>query len=1003
MSIDRDKLASDEAEDRIALHVSRIVARVIRSIGDKHRVERGIALARQLIDLLEGAIATPDAVRGEHPLDEVLRAIVGKRLDGSPDVIRPPATPLLDTTLLTNAHGEPRVGVQVVSEFESADRIDALMAFIRRSGIRTMRDAVRRHCDAGRQFRVLTTTYTGSTQVEALEELSELGAAVKVSYDTTSSRLHAKSWLFHRDSGFSTAYVGSSNLTYSAQTPGLEWNLRISAARNPDVVDKIATMFASYWAQGDFEDFDRDTFVDRTKDRGTSRTLALPSIELRLESFQERLLEQLELSRIQGHHRNLLVAATGTGKTVMSAVDYHRQRKRHPAAANLLFVAHRKEILEQSLDTFRWALRDRDFGELWVGGQRPHDFHHVFASIQSLNAEAVDRLPPGHFDIVIVDEFHHAAAGSYRRLLDKLEPRELLGLTATPERADGLDVVSIFGGRIAAELRLWDAINQQRLVPFAYYGIHDDVDLRDVPWKRGRGYDEQVLTSVLTADQVHAVRVLDELQRHVDDIEAVRGLGFCVSVAHAEFMAAVFEREGFPARALSGSSSEGERAEALGDLRAGRIRMLFSVDLFNEGLDIPSINTLLLLRPTESATLFVQQLGRGLRREDGKSACLVLDFVGLHRAEFRFDRRFLGLFGGTRSQLKTQVESGFPYLPAGCHMQLDAKSREVVLESLRSAIPFRRHEMIDILERMHAAGAPTTLRAFLDESGLELEDVYAPQRCFRDLLEEASITERIRGPFERELRSAIGRLLHVDDLARLDGYATCLRRGDASSTQPTATARLTQMLVGSMLSRTPKLDKSTLLAAGLDILRAHEAVCDELGQLFELLRERITHVHEPLGSHPDCPLQIHARYTRVEILAAFGERSGFTKIPAWQTGVRWLSKAKADLLAFTIDKSTGGFSPTTRYRDYAISPELIHWESQSVVREASETGQRYQAHAARGSHVMLFARESTATKHYWFLGPARYVSHSGECPMGITWRLEHPLPGDVFAALSAVA
>ncbi len=1012
----RSKLEAAEADDRIALHLARLIARTIRSLGDKDRVKSGIAIARRLVDFLEGEDKFPDALRNEHPQDQVLRAIRARQLDGRFETIEAPITPLLDTTLLTNAHGEPRVGAQLQSEIASADRVDVLMAFIRNTGLRPLREALQRHCKAARELRVLTTTYTGSTQLEALEELAAMGARIKVSYDTTVARLHAKAWLFTRRTGFSTAYVGSSNLTYSAQTPGLEWNLRVSAARNPDVVEKVATMFESYWEQGDFEDFDREVFEARVavqRDQQSGKRLALPSIELRLEPFQERLLEELELARHNGQHRNLLVAATGTGKTVIAAVDFRRLQKRSPRA-RLLFVAHRKEILEQSLDTFRWALRDASFGELWVGGKRPQDFDHVFASIQSLSAELVERLPKDHFDIVIIDEFHHAAAASYRRLLERLAPKEALGLTATPERADGLDVVEIFGGRIAAELRLWDAIDQQRLVPFVYFGIHDGVDLRHVPWKRGRGYDERLLSAALTADGSLALRVLDELQKHVDDVDAVRALGFCVSVDHAKFMAAAFTQAGMPALALSGKSSDHEREAGLAALRAGRVRVLFSVDLFNEGLDVPFVNTLLLLRPTESATLFLQQLGRGLRRDEGKASCLVLDFVGLHRAEFRFDRRLLGLLGGTRGTLVKQIESGFPYVPAGCHMQLDAKSRDVVLASVRSALPSRHKEMVAALRRMHEAGQPTTLRGFLDETGLELGDVYGAhdgrRRCFRDLLEEAGIVAACEGPNERELRSAPPRMQHVDDAVRLDGYERVLQGADldASSSKIEAWSprdqRLARMLVGSMLSRTPTLDKSTTLREGLGILRAHEAVREELVELLRLLREKISHVQLALRTHADCPLQIHARYSRVEILGAFGEaRDARAKIAAWQTGVRFLGDERVDLLAMTIDKTSGGFSPTTRYRDYAISPELIHWESQSVVREVSATGQRYQRHAQRGSEVLLFARENTSVKHFWFLGPATYVSHVGECPMGITWKLAHALPGDIFAALSAVA
>jgi superfamily II DNA or RNA helicase len=290
----------------------------------------------------------------------------------------------------------------------------------------------------------------------------------------------------------------------------------------------------------------------------------------------------------------------------MAAVDYARLRATLPRS-RLLFIAHRQEILDQSRATFQHTLRDPAFGERWVAGERPEAFDHVFASIQSIAAVGLDHLPPDHFDIVIVDEFHHAAASSYNRLLEHLEPRELLGLTATPERADGLPILLWFGDRIAAELRLWDAIEQHRLAPFAYYGVHDGLDLREVPWRRGRGYDISALSVVYTSNDAWARLVYKQLESHVDDLSTMRCLGFCVSVEHARFMARVFASLGVAARALSGQSSESERLSALGDLRAGRLQVLFSVDLFNEGVDVPAVDTILMLRPTESPTLFLQQ------------------------------------------------------------------------------------------------------------------------------------------------------------------------------------------------------------------------------------------------------------------------------------------------------------------------------------------------------------------------------------------------------------
>ena len=329
------------------------------------------------------------------------------------------------------------------------------------------------------------------------------------------------------------------------------------------------------------------------------------------------------------------MAATGTGKTIVAAFDYRRLAQDGPLP-RLLFVAHRKEILTQSRDVFRSVLRDGAFGELFVDGHKPEEGRHVFASVQALAHVALDRIPPDSFDVVIVDEFHHAEAPTYRRLLEHLQPRELLGLTATPERSDGESVVKWFDGRIAAELRLWEALERGLLSPFQYFGVNDQTDLSHA------ALDPRRLRAGRPREALHrkrptpATSSCEALRDRVLDTRRMRALGFCVSVAHAHYMAKRFNEAGIPARAVSADTGRDERDESLRLLRQREIGALFAVDLFNEGVDVPEIDTVLFLRPTESATVFLQQLGRGLRLADGKDCLTVLDFIGQqHRVPLR--------------------------------------------------------------------------------------------------------------------------------------------------------------------------------------------------------------------------------------------------------------------------------------------------------------------------------------------------------------------------------
>jgi hypothetical protein len=304
------------------------------------------------------------------------------------------------------------------------------------------------------------------------------------------------------------------------------------------------------------------------------------------------------------------------------------------------------------------------------------------------------------------------------------------------------------------------------------------------------------------------------------------------------------------------------------------------------------------------------------------------------------------------------------------------------------------------MELSNKLGRPPRLAEYLSETGLGFEDLYTSNFGWSDLLEEANQPIRPSGAHEQVLRRACGRLGHLDDRTRLDAYAALsnLQTAPSLGNESEQERRLLRMLVGSLVDQA--VGKTATLADGVNLLWQHPQVLSEVEQIVEALRPNVDHLQHALTDMPGCPLRVHARYARVEILAALGIGDG-SKIAPWQTGVYWAKEANADLFAFTLDKTSGKFSPTTRYRDYAINRQLIHWESQSATRSDSETGQRYQHHAARGSHILMFARLRQDERAFWFLGPASYVKHEGERPMAITWRLRYPLPGDLFASFAA--
>jgi superfamily II DNA or RNA helicase/HKD family nuclease len=1003
-------LDADEAATYLAHHLRVVLRRHLDAVPRAERTDAQVDIANRLI-----AAAVANGWGGVAPGDAIAEpaaVLTGVDPPLPPGAVRPaaPTLPLGQHDLLTGGRDEPSLMATLVSELPSADRVDAIVAFVKWSGLRLLLEPLEDLLRREMPIRLLTTTYIGVTERKALDWLAERGAEIRVSYDDRTTRLHAKSWIVHRDTGWSTAFVGSSNLSAPALLDGMEWNVRVSATAAPELFAKLDATFERTWASAAFQPYDPSIHGELVEASRTRRddVVDLVGLEVRPWPYQEAILERLEVERLRhGRTRTLVVAPTGTGKTIVAALDYRRLVEEH-RDLSLLFVAHRKEILTQSRHVFRQVLEDGAFGELYVGGERPTRWRHVFASIQSLHAgDITETLAADHFDVVIVDEFHHAEADTYTRLLDHLQPRYLLGLTATPERADGKDVTRWFDDRIASEMRLWDALDQQLLAPLQYFGVADDVDLSAVEWRRG-GYATEQLSTLYTGDDARTAKVLRALRDVVGDVDRMRAFGFCVSVDHARYMARRFTEAGVASAAITGDTPAEERSATLQQLARGELRVVFGVDVLTEGVDVPEVDTILLLRPTESVTVFLQQIGRGLRRRATKACCTVLDFIGQQRREFRFDLRMRALTGTSRGALQRQIEQGFPFLPTGCHIDLDRQATGIVLENVRQALRVRKPELVDELKRLtRDEGEPSLLR-FLDETGIELHDLARPSiGGWAGLRRLAGLEAAPPGPDEDRLARAIWRWLHPSDPMRL-GWMRELAAVDHRA--PIDGAQMEHLAAMAHVSLWPAAGgPSGTLAEGLDRLDAHPARCRELGELADVLDERADHVTHPLRSMPGCnelhdvPLHVHAAYSRDEILAAFGILQPGER-PNVREGVKYDEATNTDLFFVTVHKTEDHYSPTTMYRDYPISRELFHWESQSNTSQDSPVGRRYVDGASR---ILLFVRERrrTATGDaapYLFLGPATFVEARGSRPISITWRLAVPTPQTFFDAASAL-
>jgi len=993
-------------EDRhaaIAQYLERLVAASLAMYRGKDSQDRQQRLVERIIDVLTEELH--DKVDGNYSLADPLQRLL---FVGTKEATTPlrPNTPLSRSALLTGTRLDPSLGLQLQKEIASADRVDILVSFIKWSGLRLVIGALRSLTETPREdgsprLRLITTSYMGATDPRAIEALADLpNSEIQVSYDTKRTRLHAKAYIIHRRTGFGTAYIGSANLSHAALSEGLEWTPKISQYELPYLWTKITGTFDTYWNDEEFESFDPEsrprfrTAINRERHGSASSDLPIAHFDLHPYPYQEEILDVLAAEReVRGKTRQLIVAATGTGKTMIAAFDYKRWSSNQTGNGDqpsLLFIAHREEILNQALGTFRAVLRDQNFGDLLVGGREQKQQLHLFCSIQSYNSRELMQLSVDHFDYVVVDEFHHAEAASYKRLLAHVRPKVLLGMTATPERADGLDVYHWFDDEASANIRLPDAINRRLLCPFHYFGIADAVDLSGITWKRGR-YDISELENIYTGNDVRASLILDKVRETVLDPHQIRALGFCVSVVHANFMARFFNRHDIPAAALSAESSAEDRRTAQRRLVGHDVNVLFVVDLYNEGVDIPEVDTVLLLRPTESLTVYLQQLGRGLRLTDDKDCLTVLDFVGSQNRNFRFASRFREMLSDPAVRLDWEVEQDFPHLPSGCAIQLERVAKQRVLENIRQSLTLRKPMMIAEIQRLgRHIGREPSLKETVNYLHVELDDLLK-RGLWSYLLHEAGLVIEPEAPDEVQLSKGLRRFAHIDDLRQIRFLLNWVD-SMADTQDPIDCRRVTILL---MTLYGPE-GKGMTSEQGIQRLRSNPAAVQDVRKVLEYRLGTMKMVSGDAPLTVTEPLSLHASYTRDEILAGLGHWT-MDHRPEFREGVLHLPDQRLDVFFITLHKSEEAYSPTTMYDDYAVSDQLFHWQSQSTTSADSPTGQRYIHHRRSGYTPLLFVREykkdrSGLSVPYQFLGPADYVSHEGSRPMSIVWRMRHRIP-----------
>lgn len=985
---------NEEAPKILAKYLADIIEKELFQVkgDDGDKLQSQIAFVNSIVE----SIGSDDMSVDNRA--EMLVAILNRKnsvhaIDEKAEVIRP-ITSIAHSSLFTGAVREPPMYTELKKEILSCDRIDMLVSFIKWSGLVLIIDELRTFTQNGGKLRVITTSYMGATDLKAVEELRQIAnTEIKISYDTKRTRLHAKTYVFYRDTGFTTAYVGSSNLSNAAMARGLEWNVKVTAKDLPTTIIKIDATFESYWNSSDFtyySEADKPRLERALKAEriGSSSKISAFNFDITPYPYQQEILDNLDAERkIRGYYRNLVVAATGTGKTVIAAFDYKRFCEENKGKSNrFLFVAHRKEILEQSIACFKGVLRDPNFGELFVGGNRPEGIDHLFISIQTFHSqELYSKTTADYYDYIIIDEFHHSAAPSYQKLLSYYQPKILLGLTATPERMDGQSIVEYFENRIAAEIRLPEAIDRKLLCPFQYFGVTDNIDLDALKWSRG-GYEKSALSNVYTGNDFRASMIIKAVFKYVTDIDEVKGLGFCVSKEHAEYMSSMFNKVGIPAMFLTSDSLDEERNTAKDRLVEGEIRFIFVVDIYNEGVDIPEVNTILFLRPTESLTVFLQQLGRGLRLAREKECLMILDFIGQANKKYNFEDKFRALLENTTKGVQREVKEGFVSLPKGCYIQLEKKAKEYILKNIRSAFGNKTGIITRIANFVEDTGKVLSLESFLDHYHLDMLTIYS-KSSFSRLCVQAGVRDDFCEDLEETLTKAMAKICSIDSRRWIRFLLRVLP--EVENIKPNHEEfRMLNMLQYSIF-----MEGAEDLIESLSRLKKNMTMFEEILEILNYNYNKIDFVDEAIDLGYESPLDLHCTYTRDQILVAMD----FFKPNTMQEGVKFLPEKNADVLLVTLNKADKDYSPTTMYNDYSINEWLFHWQSQSRTSPESATGQRYMNHKASGNKILLFVREfkenlSKKAEPYTFLGLCDFVKNEGSKPMNITWRLHKQIP-----------
>jgi len=947
--------------------------------------------------------------------------------------------------LITGGADDPLLP-HVAEHLGKAARVDLAVAFLMASGLRLIEPMLQNFLTRGGLLRVVTGTYLHVTEPYVLRVFLDLyecypDQMVFRVFDTSVQSFHPKAYLFYPSIGESGPYValvGSSNLSKSALTSGNEWNYRaVSSADGGAHFSTVRQAFEKLLSHSKVRSIDAAWIENYEQQRESVRSRdveepAAPPPEDAVEipephPVQHEALKKLEETRRRGNNAGLVVLATGLGKTWLSAFDVQQCN-----AARVLFVAHREEILRQAMDTYR-RIRPKARLGLYAGEIREIESDVMFASIQTLGRQAhLNRFGRTDFDYIVVDEFHHAAAPTYRRLIDHFEPKFLLGLTATPNRTDGADLLALCQYNMVYRCDVPEGVDRKLLSPYHYFGVPDDVEYSQIPWRSGRFNDEELTQALAT--QSRALNALEQYQKR----SGKQSLGFCCSTRHANFMRDFFRDRGIRAAAVhSDHQTSDDRLKSLEKLRDGDLEIVFAVDIFNEGVDLPDIDTVLMLRPTESQVLWLQQFGRGLRRGD-KKQLTVIDYIGNHRSFFVKVQTLFSLSDttdGTIGHALDRYEDREHKLPDGCEVTYDLETIKI----LRSLLQFRAGP--EGIKRQYErfkeqyGHRPTASEMF--RTGYRLTGLRPTYRSWFDFVYEmGDLPESDQHQYLKSEQTAEF-LRQLETTAMTKSWKMLVLLGMIAAGRFPGGIRVDQLTesVRDQASRSAVLEKDLGVSlADVKALRrkllenpivawiggkgtgghayfayqnnqfqttlpefagspdGFAAMVKELAdfRLDEYLARKSDEDQSGEEAAGNSDLTIGESYMRASIPPQFGFEF---KRSVWEQGFVRPKDGRIICLLVTLDNR--GFQVAHQYKDGFRSAELFQWQSQNRHRRDKPAAQVIQNHVDEDIAVHLFVRTQKLlagrAAPFIYCGEVEFKKWEGDAPITVQWRLKHSL------------